>query len=98
MTDFLPSPRDLSDCPQLAMLTMLQMALRLAERVLVAEYPALCEGPPYCEAQSAQDAYVEAIYHQMHALDDTLEAYRHSLLQNSIPGCSQREESNSLPF
>lgn len=72
----LPSPTELSEDPELAVLFALTINLAMARFALMATYPAL-DGPANGEqvARNEQEAYASAIVKQAHALFDIVEEY-----------------------
>ena len=76
--DDVPSPHQLADDPELAILTVLDSALMMARNALLAAHPLLCaddddrydDGPAWI---------AEGLLAQARALTDTLDIYRHAL-------------------
>jgi len=78
MTPFFPTPADLTHCPELALMIILQTTLEMSRRMLLAAYPDFCDDDR-SEVPSAEYAYLEAIFHQLDALERTLRGYRQCL-------------------
>lgn len=73
----LPTPADLNEIPQLAVLNILDDTLELSTQVLIATHPEYSqdERPEHSE----DVAYSTALVFQIHALEATLRCYRESL-------------------
>jgi hypothetical protein len=78
MNESFPTPIQLNENPELAVLRLLKTNLEVAEVALLAEYPD-CEEPDWERQHSEQEAYVTAILHQIDALEATLDEYAKSI-------------------
>jgi len=61
--------------PHLAVIAMLETALEMTLRSLSASYPNLAEEPEPTIQRYEEDAYVDSIFHQVHALQGLLRSY-----------------------
>ncbi len=61
--------------PHLAVVASLETALELTLRSLSVTYPDLAEDPEPTTQRDEEDAYVDAILHQGHALQRLLQSY-----------------------
>jgi hypothetical protein len=76
MCTVLPEPTDLRDDPELAVLVILKINLRIAERSLLAAYPDLdYHDLEARRSHTAQDAYASALVYHIRALAATVEEY-----------------------
>ncbi len=74
----LPSPTELGDDPQLAVLTVLITNLEMASFALLSVYPDLDGHPDYPDPHAArheQEAYASSIVKQVRALVDIVQEY-----------------------
>jgi hypothetical protein len=95
MTDSDPNPVELTEAPQLAVLEVLQSALRMTTRSLLAAYPDSCDEDAPLRQQSEDHAYSMALLFQIRALEDTLEAYRLSIERHLRPSDPSDDD---IPF
>lgn len=76
--DTVPSPHQLADDPELAVLAVLDIALAMATNALLAAHPLLCAADE--DRTDDGPAWVaEGLLAQARGLTDTLEIYRHAL-------------------
>jgi hypothetical protein len=86
----LPSPTELSDDPELAVLVTLTTALQMASFALLSVFPELdspLDGPDPHAPHGVQEAFATSIVKQIDALEDVVEEYlraveRHRSWQN----------------
>lgn len=71
----IPSVKQLSSCPQLAILDALERTLQLTSSALLAAYEDP-EDVSFVEEDSSEDAYAHAIVNQITSLQLTLARYR----------------------
>jgi len=92
-----PLPFDLAENPELAVLAVLDTALHLAVRALVAAHPQLQadEVPYWCLDRSPPFILADSIVSHAQALSEKLEQYRILLLPLELPALHQDED---LPF
>ena len=86
----LPTPIELSEDPELAVLVTLATNLAMARFAILAAYPDLehCD-PDSRHSQTEQDAYANAIFKQLAALGDLLEEYIASVRRLRSPKSHQ---------
>lgn len=70
--DFLPTPPDLEDAPELGVLVVLKLALRVADLALVTAYPHLVGDDPPTDPAERAAAVVLA---RTHGLQQALDRY-----------------------
>ena len=86
-----PTPRQLNQCPELGVLALLDLALDLATRELVAVHPLLiADDPPYWLADDSPPGHVARLMlPTIHQLRDSLKEYRRlgelDLVEDDIP-------------
>ena len=78
MVDQIPTVRELTHCPQLAILDALERTLQLASSALLAAYDDPEDVSPV-EEDSIEEAYAHAVLNQVMALQLTLLRYRRSV-------------------
>jgi len=83
----LPTPNDLVNCPELAILAVLETALHLSVRALVAPHPQLQsqDAPYWCRDRSRAFIIAGSIVELALALSEQVERYR-ALLPPDPPG------------
>jgi len=86
----LPTPPELAQSPQLAILALLEFALELAIHALIAQHPQLCDHErPYWIAQipsTPSSVMAEAILSTADSLKQSVDDYRHFLRLEIDPG------------
>jgi len=77
----IPSPPQIDEHPELAILAALELCLDLAVRTLVAHYPVLAdpERPYWCRNHVDPPAHANSVIAAASSLLDTLTLYRHDL-------------------
>jgi hypothetical protein len=103
MNESFPTPMDLSDNPELAVLEILKINLEVAKRVLLASYPsARCGEPCFESCHSEQEAYANGILYQSDALTAIVQAYVESTrrLDGAVKGptCGVKPSREDIPF
>ena len=79
MKDSFPTPMDLVDNPELAVLRILKTNLYVAELALLAAYPDGSESTYSERCPGSEEAYARAILYQIDALEATLDEYVESV-------------------
>lgn len=87
----LPTPEELGEASELAVLVTLTVNLHMANFALLASYPDLDPSGDSRPAHDPQEAYVYALLSQIRALESIVEAYLESARQ-----LHSRGSSNSL--
>lgn len=88
--DKLPTPYDLMQAPQLALISVLERTLEMLVRTLLAEHPDLFDHEkPYWIRDDLSSSMAEEILSDIDSLCTSLEGYRHMLAADM--------ESPSLP-
>jgi len=82
-----PMPLDPIKEPQLSLLAILQKVLEMTELVLLSVYPDHWNESSPSGSRSEEEAYVDAIFHQIHALEGTLQSYECSLRRRACSRC-----------
>lgn len=100
MDESLPTPAELQEDPELAVLRILRTTLSVAELALLSSYPESCEPARSGGSRSEQEAYVTAILHQIEALEGVLDQYVESIRRlRDWRDWQRRETSDSdIPF
>lgn len=95
--DALPTPVDLTDAPELAILATLECALTTAGYALIAAHPELAAGDDLSEHNqvAAHTWIADAIIAQAELLRGNLARYRHVLRQHERQG---RVDTNGNDF
>jgi hypothetical protein len=77
----IPSPLQIDEHPELAILAALELCLDLAVRALVAHYPVLAdpERPYWCRSYVDPPAHASSVLAAAYSLQDTLTLYHHDL-------------------
>ncbi len=90
--DETPSPTQLADHPELAVLAALDHTMLIAEHALLAAHPLLCAGHETLH-DDARGWVAETILAQLRALSDVLATYRHAVRVDDLR-LSQRLAAN----
>ena len=93
----MPSPEELREAPEMALLASLAYLLEAAQAALAANYPFLYD---HLESDhTEQSAYARGIYSQIDALLSLLNGYLASVREASSPGYRRRRSaSGDVPF
>lgn len=78
MTSPIPSPQDLSERPELAVIAVLEHTLEITRQMLLSVWGDFSSGED-SGSPSVEYAYLEALFLQLEALEGTLAAYRRCL-------------------
>lgn len=91
-----PNPFDLAENPELAVLAVLDTALHLAVRALVAAHPQLetDETPYWCRDRSPAFILADSIASRAHALSKEIQHYTACLLPDPPPS----KHDDDIPF
>ena len=75
MCTIMPSPQEVRDAPEMALLTSLAYSLEATQIALAASYPSLYNECGLDDDHTEQGAYARAVYTQIDALMSLLEGY-----------------------
>ena len=95
----LPTPEELANDPELAVLVALAQSLEVARVTLLAHYPDLHADDINCRrTHSDLDAYTAAISYQLHALSRTIDEYIDSVgLRRNLQNCNPPARDSQGP-
>lgn len=85
----LPTPEELGEASELAVLVTLTVNLQMATFALLASYPDLDPSGDARPAHDPQEAYVYALLSQIRALENIVEAFLESARQRRSLGSSK---------
>ena len=92
----LPTPPELAQAPELALIALLDHALELTLRALLAAHPQLCDHErPYWIPQTHSTMIAEAILSTVYSLQQSLDDYRHHIHMEINP---PTPEDDPYPF
>ena len=92
MDESLPTPSELQEDPELAVLRILATSLRMAELALLSSHPASYEPARSDGPRTEQEAYAAALLYQIEALEGVLGEYVESTRR--LRDWSRREPSD----
>lgn len=92
----LPIPPELLENPQIASIVLLERALKVTERALIAAYPEFWDDDPDPRRRREEHAYADAIFYLIHALEPLLEQYQRSLIRGGYT--PPPSEDDDIPF
>jgi len=82
----LPTPPELAQAPELALIALLDHALELTVRALVAVHPQLCDDErPHWIPQTPSTITAQAILSTVYSLQQSLDDYRHHIHMEMNP-------------
>ena len=84
--------------PHLAVIAMLETALEMTLRSLSASYPNLAEDPEPTTQRDEEDAYVDAVFHQAHALQRLLHSYSDAVQRCRQQHHADKQSHRDIPF
>lgn len=89
MNNELPTPPQIAECPELAILAVVDHALEVCVRSLVAAHPEL-DGPDQPYVVSSTGQYAIGLLRRIWRLKHNLSCYR----QRTLEDCSDRDSKN----
>lgn len=91
----MPSPQELREAPEMALLASLAYSLEAVQLALAASYPSLYEDESDLEDDhTEQSAYARGIYSQIDALLSLLDGYLASVRRTLSPGYRRRRPTS----
>jgi hypothetical protein len=88
----LPTPPELDQAPELALIAVLEITLEITVRALVAAHPQLCEHQrPYWIPQTPSSTIAQVIVSTVDSLQQSLHDYRHHINMEMNP-CTSEDE------
>jgi hypothetical protein len=82
----LPTPPELDQAPELALISVLEITLEMTVRALVAAHPQLCDHDrPYWIPQTPSSTIAETIVSKVDSLKQSLHHYRHHINMEMNP-------------
>jgi len=99
MCTIMPSPQEVREAPELALLASLAYSLEATQVSLAVNYPSLCEDESDLEGDhTEQSAYATAVFSQIHALLPLIDGYLASVRRASSPGYRRRHSPGDVSF
>lgn len=99
MRPTMPSPQEVCEAPELALLASVACSLEATQVALAASYPALYEDESDLEGDHTErSAYARAMFSQIHALLPLLDGYLASVRRASSPGYRRRRSAGDVSF
>lgn len=90
----LPTPPELAQAPELALVAVLEYVLEITVRALLAAHPQLCDDErPYWIPQPPSSVIAEAIVSTVDALQRALDDYRRHIHMKGNPSTPQDDEA-----
>ena len=97
-TATMPSPEELREAPEMAVLTSLAYSLEAAHLALAASYPSLYDECDLDDDHTEQSAYARGLYCQIDALLSLVAAYLTSAHRATSPGYRRRRSPGDVSF
>lgn len=98
----IPSPLQIDEHPELAILAALELCLDLAVRTLVAHYPVLAdpERPYWCRNHVDPPAHASSVLDAAHSLQDALILYHRNITtpEDIPPPEEHRDPDDDVPW
>ena len=99
MRPTMPSPQEVGEAPELALLASLACSLEATQVTLAASYPSLYEDESDLEGDHTErSAYARAIFTQIHALLPLLDGYLASVCRANSTGYRRRRSPGDVSF
>lgn len=99
MCPIMPSPEEVREAPEMALLASLAYSLEATQVTLAASYPSLYENDSDLEGDHTErSAYARAMFSQIHALLPLLDGYLASVRRVSSPGYRRRRSPRDVSF
>lgn len=97
MRPTMPSPQEVGEAPELALLVSVACSLEATQVALAASYPNLYEDESELDDDHTEtSAYARAIFSQIHALLPLLGGYLASVRRASSPGYHRRRSAGDV--
>lgn len=84
--------------PHLAVLAVLETTLEMTRRTLAASYPNLAEDPEPTAQRCEEDAYVDSVLHQIHALQGLLRSHSDAVERHRQQRIVDDQRHPDIPF
>lgn len=97
-TVIMPSPQQLREAPEMALLASLAYSLEAAQLALAASYPSLYDESDLDDDHTEQSAYARGLYSQIDALLSLVDAYLTSAHRATSPGYRRRASPGDVSF
>jgi hypothetical protein len=94
----MPSPEELREAPEMAVLTSLAYSLEAAQLALAASYPSLYDDSGLDDDHTEQSAYARGLYCQIDALLSLVDGYLTSAHRATSPSYRRRRSPGDVSF
>ena len=99
MARLIPTPQDVRNAPELALLASLAYCLESTQIALAATYPSIGEDEADLDDDhTEQGAYARALFRQIDAILPIVDAYIASVHRAVSPGNRRPRRSDEIPF